>query len=251
MDHVIYTAMGGARHSMENQAVVANNLANASTPGFKAQLSAMRAVPINGETLLTRTLTVESTPGSDQRQGTMNYTGRPMDVALSDNGYLAVQLEDGTQAYTRNGNIERNADGMLMVQGRLLMGDNGAIEVPPQAEISIANNGIVTAHVPTDPPKMLGQIGRLKMVKPEQNDLVRGDDGLFHLSPQGTARVGETLPADDNVKVLAGVLEGSNVNPAEAMVDMIANARRFEMQMKVIHSADDNAQRANQLLSMS
>ena len=76
-------------------------------------------------------------------------------MLLSDNGYLAVQLEDGTQAYTRNGNIERNADGMLMVQGRLLMGDNGAIEVPPQAEISIANNGIVTAHVPTDPPKML------------------------------------------------------------------------------------------------
>lgn len=88
MDHVIYTAMGGARHSMENQAVVANNLANASTPGFKAQLSAMRAVPINGETLPTRTLTVASTPGSDQRQGTMNYTGRPMDVALSDNGYI-------------------------------------------------------------------------------------------------------------------------------------------------------------------
>lgn len=91
----------------------------------------------------------------------------------------------------------------------------------------------------------------MKLVKPEQNDLVRGDDGLFHLSPQGTARAGGELPVDDSIKVLAGVLEGSNVNPAEAMVDMIANARRFEMQMKVIHSADDNAQKANQLLSLS
>ncbi|MBS9443925.1 flagellar basal body rod protein FlgF [Photorhabdus heterorhabditis] len=251
MDHVIYTAMGGARQTLEHQAVTANNLANVSTPGFKAQLTALRAVPVEGAAFNTRTLVAASTPGSDNRQGPMNYTARPLDVAIGQGGYLTVQLEDGSEAYTRNGSIQISADGQLTVQGNLLMSENGPIDVPPQAELTLAADGSISALVAGDPPTLLGQLGKLKMVKPENNQLVRGDDGFFHMTEQAQALQGDVLPASDEVKLMPGALEGSNVNPMESMVSMIANARRFEMQMKVIHSSDENAQRANQLLSIS
>lgn len=252
MDHVIYTAMGGASHSLHNQSIVANNIANVSTPGFKAQLSAMRSVPINGDTLQTRTLVVTSTPGADMSQGPLNYTARPLDVALNENHYLALQLDDETEAYTRNGNIQVSADGELMVGERLLLGDGGAaINIPPNAELTIGKDGTITALIPTDPPTMLGQVGQLKVVEAQPADLDRGDDGLFHLSAIGRLENGDTLAQSTNAHVMSGVIEGSNVNPAQAMVSMISNARHFEMQMKVINTADENAQRANQLLAIS
>lgn len=251
MDHAIYTAMGAARHTLEQQAVTANNLANVSTPGFRAQLSALRAVPVDGPSLPTRTLVAASTPGANMSQGPLNYTGRPLDVALQQDGFLAIQLEDGGEAYTRNGSIQVSADGQLMVQGRPLMGDGGPIEIPPQAEITLAADGTISALNPGDPPNTIAQVGRLKLVKADVREVVRGDDGLFHLSAAAQQQRGNALPNDPEVRIMPGVLEGSNVKPVETMVDMIANARRFEMQMKVIHSVDENAQRANSLLSMS
>lgn len=251
MDHVIYTAMGGARHALENQAIVSNNIANVSTSGFKAQLSAMRAVPVNGDSEQTRTLVVASTPGADMSQGPLNYTGRPLDVALSDKHFLAVELVDGGEAYTRNGNIQISSEGELMIGDHRLQGDGGPINVPPNTDLTIAADGTVTALLATDPPTMLGQIGRLKVVEAQSQDLIRGEDGLFHLSPQAQATNGNLLPQSERASITSGVIEGSNVSAAEAMVSMIANARHFEMQMKVVHSADENAQRANQLLTVS
>ncbi|MEY0230583.1 flagellar basal body rod protein FlgF [Providencia manganoxydans] len=251
MDHVIYTAMGGARHALENQAIVSNNIANISTVGFKAQLAAMRAVPINGDSEQTRTLVVASTPGADMSQGPLNYTGRPMDVSLNDKHFLAVELADGSEAYTRNGNIQISPEGELMIGERRLQGDGGPINVPPNAELTIGQDGTITALLATDPPTMLGQIGRLKVVEAQPQDLLRGEDGLFHLSPQAQAANGNGLPQSENSIITSGVIEGSNVNAAEAMVAMIANARHFEMQMKVVRSADENAQKANQLLTIS
>lgn len=251
MDHAIYTAMGAARQTLEQQSVTANNLANASTPGFRAQLSALRAVPIDGPSLRTRTLVTASTPGADVSQGPLNYSGRPLDVALQQDGFLAVGLPDGSEAYSRNGSIQISANGQLTVQGLPLMGDGGLIEVPPQAQLTIAADGTISALNPGDPPNTVAQIGRLKLVKAETGEVTRGDDGLFHLTAAAQQQRGSTLPNDPQVRVMPGVLEGSNVKPIETMVDMIANARRFEMQMKVIHSVDENAQRANALLSMS
>ncbi|WP_337261604.1 MULTISPECIES: flagellar basal body rod protein FlgF [unclassified Serratia (in: enterobacteria)] len=251
MDHAIYTAMGAARHTLEQQSVTANNLANASTPGFRAQLLALRAVPIDGPSLPTRTLVTASTPGADVSQGPLNYTGRPLDVALQQDGFLAVSLPDGSEAYSRNGSIQISPTGQLTVQGLPLMGDGGPIEVPPQAQLTIAADGTISALNAGDPPNTVAQIGRLKLVKAETRDVVRGDDGLFHLTASAQQQRGNTLPNDPQVRVMPGVLEGSNVKPMETMVEMIANARRFEMQMKVIHSVDENAQRANALLSMS
>lgn len=250
MDHVIYTAMGGASQSLEKQAITANNLANASTPGFKSQLAALRAVPINGPTNHTRTLVVASTPGADMSEGVMDYTGRSMDVALPKESWLAVQTANG-EAYTRNGNMELNADGQLTIQGRLVMGDGGPIEIPPNAQISISADGTISSLNGGDAPNTIAQLGRLKLVKATGQEVTRSDDGLFRLTPAAQQQRGNVLQNDPTVRIMPGVLEGSNVDSVGALVDMIANSRRFDMQMKVISSADTNAQSANQLLAIS
>lgn len=251
MDHAIYTAMGAASQTLNQQAVTASNLANASTPGFRAQLNALRAVPIEGLSLPTRTLVTASTPGADMTPGKFDYTARPLDVALQQDGWLAVQTQDGTEGYTRNGNIQVTATGQLTIQGRPVIGEAGAITVPAGSEVSIAADGTISALNPGDAPNTVAPVGRLKLVKADVKEVVRGDDGIFRLSPAAAAARGSVLQADTTIRVMSGVLEGSNVKPVQAMTEMIANARRFEMQMKVISSVDDNAQRANQLLNMS
>ncbi|AHF75732.1 Flagellar basal body rod protein [Sodalis praecaptivus] len=250
MDHAIYTAMGAAAASLDQQAVIANNLANASTTGFRAQLSAARAVPVEGESLPTRTLSVASTPGALMTPGPIETTGRSLDVALGGDGFLAVQLPDGQEAYTRNGNIQQDADGQLTVQGYPLMGQNGPLVVPTQASLTIGDDGTVSALGDGDALNTVGPVGQLKRVTAEAGTLVRGDDGLFHLNDDAQGAQAP-LPNDNAVSVMSGMLEGSNVNTAETLVDMIGTARRFEMQMKVIASVDQNAQQANQLLSLS
>ncbi len=130
MDHAIYTAMGAASQTLDQQAVTASNLANASTPGFRAQLNALRAVPVSGWSLPTRTLVAASTPGADMSQGAMDYTERPLDVAVQQDGWLAVRTADGSEAYTRNGNMQISPTGTLTVQGNPVMGDGGPIVIP-------------------------------------------------------------------------------------------------------------------------
>ncbi|MDU6390514.1 MAG: flagellar basal body rod protein FlgF [Pantoea sp.] len=251
MDHAIYTAMGAASQTLDQQAVTASNLANASTPGFRAQLNALRAVPVSGWSLPTRTLVAASTPGADMSQGAMDNTGRTLDVAMGQDGWLAVRTADGSEAYTRNGNMQISSTGILTVQGNPVMGDGGPIAVPQGAELTIAADGTITSRNAGDAPNATVQIGRLKLVKATGKEMQRGDDGMFRPNQQTQATRGAALAADATVQVMPGVLEGSNVKPVETMVDMIANARRFEMQMKVITSVDENEQKANQLLNMS
>ncbi|EGN9884759.1 flagellar basal body rod protein FlgF [Salmonella enterica] len=251
MDHAIYTAMGAASQTLNQQAVTASNLANASTPGFRAQLNALRAVPVDGLSLATRTLVTASTPGADMTPGQLDHTSRPLDVALQQDGWLVVQAADGTEGYTRNGNIQVGPTGQLTIQGHPVIGEGGPITVPEGSEITIAADGTISALNPGDPPNTVAPVGRLKLVKAEGNEVQRSDDGLFRLTAEAQAERGAVLAADPSIRIMSGVLEGSNVKPVEAMTDMIANARRFEMQMKVITSVDENEGRANQLLSMS
>ncbi|RPH20879.1 flagellar basal body rod protein FlgF [Buttiauxella warmboldiae] len=251
MDHAIYTAMGAASQTLNQQAVTASNLANASTPGFRAQLTALRAVPVEGLSLPTRTLVTASTPGADMSQGQLDYTQRPLDVALQQDGWLAVQSADGSEAYTRNGNMQVSPAGQLTIGGQPVMGEGGPIAVPQGAQLTIAADGTISALNAGDQPNTVAPIGRLKLVKATDTEVMRGDDGFFRLTPAAQATRGATLQADASISVMPGVLEGSNVKPVEAMADMIANARRFEMQMKIISSVDENEQRANQLLSMT
>lgn len=245
MDRMLYVAMSGAKQAMEQQASTANNMANVSTPGFRAQINAFRAVPVVGEEMPTRAFVAATTAGADFSHGPMTDTGRELDVAVRGDGWLVVQTPEGGEAYTRVGNLQVGPDGQVTTMGgRTVVGDGGALVIPPGSTVSIAADGSIAARNPGDPATGVGQVGRLKLVNPPSADLVRGDDGLF--------RMREGLPpaeADPAVTVAAGVVEGSNVNPVNAMVEMIAAGRSFEMQMKSIQTADTDAQMANKLLA--
>jgi flagellar basal-body rod protein FlgF len=242
MDRLIYTSMTGAKHLFNRQAVLANNLANASTTGFRADLVAQRAVPTQGGAPGARIFSLETTTGSDFTPGPMLATGRALDVAVQGSGWIAVQGLDGNEAYTRAGNLQINVDGTLTLPNGLpVMGDGAPITVPADARLQIAVDGTISAKTANSP--TVNQVGRIKLVNPEANQMVKGLDGLFR------TRDGEPADADPNVRVADGTLEGSNVNVVEAMVGMIAAARQFEMQMKMLAVAEQNEQKAGSLLS--
>ncbi len=247
MDRMIYVAMTGATQAMEQQASVANNMANVSTPGFRAQINIFRAVPVVGDEAATRAMVVASTPRADLRSGPLMETGRALDVAIRGDGWLTVQMPDGGEAYTRAGNLQVGADGQLMtMESRPVVGEAGLLVVPPGSSLVITSDGRVTALGAGDPAIGAAEVGRLKLVNPASTDLLRGDDGSFRM------RAGAAAPlADPKIRLQSGTLEGSNVNPVEAMVSMIANARSFEMQMKTIQTSESNDQQANKLLSSS
>jgi len=238
MDRMIYVGMAGAKMDMQRQEVLANNLANVSTTGFRAELQAIRAVPVRGDGSTTRVYSLETTVGYDDTQGAITTTGRPLDVALQGKAMLGVSALDGTEAYTRFGSLTVNNEGGLLTQGgRPGMGDGGPIPIPRNSQASIAPDGTVSAKEASG---KITSIGKLKLVTPETK-LTRGEDGLFR-NPDGD------LPADANARVQDGALEGSNVNPVETMISMIAAARQFEAQMKLIQTSESNEKAASQLL---
>jgi flagellar basal-body rod protein FlgF len=251
MDRLIYTAMSGAAQALEQQSVTANNLANASTTGFRAQLSAFRQVPMNFEgnaagDPTTRTFVLSSTPTADYTPGPIQQTGNPLDVAIQGPGWLSVQTADGTEAYTRAGNLHVDANGQLVTANNLpVLGNAGPMSIPPGAAVTIGKDGTVNALIPGDPPTAIATVDQLKLVNPDVTTMTRGDDGLFR-----TAN-GQPAQADPTVAVAPASLEGSNVNAVSAMVDMITNARQFEMQTKLLNSANQNDQSANKLLTFT
>jgi flagellar basal-body rod protein FlgF len=246
MDRLIYTAMTGAKHAFLQQAGVAQNLANASTVGYRAMEHRFRAVPIQGEGAPTRAFVVDASVANVFDQGSMMATGRPLDVAVQGAGWLAVEGVDGREAYTRAGNLQVNANGQLQTAGGLnVLGDGGPIAIPPDNRITIATDGTVSTVPLYGAPNNVSVVGRIKLVNPPENELLRGDDGLFR------SIRGEPAVLDENVKVAPETLEGSNVNPVDSMVSMISLARQFEMQIKMLQTADANASKASQILSMN
>jgi flagellar basal-body rod protein FlgF len=246
MDRVIYTAMTGAKHAFSQQAALAHNLANATTTGYRAQEHRFRAVEVQGEGMPTRAFAVDASVRDVFGQGTMAFTGRALDAAIQGRGWFTVQTVDGGEAYTRNGNFTIAATGELQTQdGRNVLGDGGALEIPPDSRITIAADGTVSATPATGPQNVVNVVGRLKLVNPPDNALVRGADGLFRSAD------GVPAAADDNVRLVSETLEGSNVNVVDAMVGMISLARQFEMQMRLVQNAEANARSAGQLLSVA
>ena len=242
MDRMIYLSMSGAKAAMQRQDTLANNLANVSTTGFRAELQAFRAVPVQGSGASTRVYTLETTVGYDDAPGQVAATGRPLDIAVRGGSWLAVQALDGTEAYTRAGGLDVSADGTLVTRSGLqVMGEGGPIQLPPNSEASIAADGTVNVRGPTG---TIGVAGKVKLVTPEQR-LMRGDDGLFR------AAGGDALDADPLARVQEGALEGSNVSPVENMVAMIAAARHFEAQMKLMQTAEADEKAAARLLAAS
>ena len=250
MDRIVYTAMNGAKQSLDQQAVVSNNLANVSTPGFRAQLSEMQAYEVKGDGLSTRTLPMAATPGSDFTAGPVVTTGRTLDIAIRGDGMFSVQNPDGSVSYTRRGDVQMDQGGMLTIQGKPLLGENGPILIPLDSDISIGGNGAISVIQAGMQPDTIAEVERIQVVTTAGADLERTADGFFvsAIDAQGNR---PALAANDNAQVVSGALEGSNASATEMMVEMINVARRYEMQMKVISSADENAQSANKLLSLS
>ena len=246
MDRLIYTAASGAKHILEQQATTSNNLANVSTTGFRAQLDVFRSVPVQGPGLPTRAFVVDSTAGNDFSSGALQVTGRDLDVAVKGQGWLAVQMPDGTEAYTRNGSLQMSPNGVLTTaSGQTIAGEGGPITIPPDATVTVGGDGTISTISNVDSPAAPAVLGRLKLVNPPEGDLVRGDDGLFRLKDGGNAQ------ADPTVRVAGGALEGSNVNPVDCMVDMIALARSFDTQMSLLKNAENNAAKATQILALN
>ncbi|WP_027793002.1 flagellar basal-body rod protein FlgF [Paraburkholderia acidipaludis] len=252
MDRLIYTAMTGAGQALEQQATVANNLANVSTTGFRAQLANFRDVPMSygdGSTVnddTTRTFVISATPGSDMTPGAITKTGNPLDIAIQGQGFMAVQTPDGNEAYTRAGDLHVDENGQLVTANNYqVIGSGGPIAVPPGSEVTIGKDGTVSAIAPGSPPYAIAVIDQIKFVNPPAGTLTRGDDGLFRTAD------GNAADADQTVQIAPESLEGSNVNPVAAMVSMITNARQFQMQTKLMTTADQNDQTADQLLQFS
>jgi flagellar basal-body rod protein FlgF len=241
MDRLIYTAASAARALMQRQDGLSHNLANANTTGFRADQVVFRAVPVRGDGAPTRVVSVEATAGFDDAAGAVETTGRNLDVAIQGKGFLALQAADGSEAYTRSGALQVMPDGQLVSTGGLpVAGEGGAITVPADATVSIGADGTVSAKPANGPAQ---QVGKLKLVNPQPSELRKGEDGLLRM------QTGEDAAPDESVRLTPGALEGSNVNVIESMVGMIAASRQFETQMKLLQNAEQNDQRAAQLLA--
>lgn len=246
MDRLIYTAMTGAKHVMEQQATNSNNLANATTTGFRAQLDSFRAVPVQGADIATRTYVVDATVGNDFSAGAMQITGRELDVALQGKGWLVVEQADGSEVLTRHGSLKINENGLLQTQNGLnLIGEGGPITIPPDLHISIGKDGTISGIPSGSQPNAVQVIGRLKLVNPPEDNLQRLESGLFKTKDNS-----ETDP-DPAVSVAGGMLENSNVNVVESMVTMINLARSFDLQMKLLQNAENNANKASQIFALT
>ncbi len=241
---MLYIAASGAKQDLLATAVRANNLANAQTTGFKAQLEQARAMPAYGEGLPTRVFAMTESPTNNYESGPIITTGRDLDMAIQGDGFFAIQDAQGDEAYTRAGSLQINANGTLQdAKGNLVLGDNGPLTLPvPVSNVRITADGTVMARPQGAPATVSEEVGRIKLVKPEYQAIQRGEDGYFRLNNAQDAL------ADATVRVGGGMLEGSNVNAIEEMVNMISLQRHYEMQVKLMKKADTLVTRSNQLL---
>jgi len=246
MDRLVYVAMSGAKEILQAQAANNSNLANASTTGFRADLSAFQTEQLSGAGLPSRAYATDASVGWDASSGELQTTGRPLDVAIRGPGWIAVQANDGSEAYTRAGDLRVDSSGLLMTAlGNPVLSDSGPITVPPQTSIAIGADGSVSIVPQGQPASTVSAVGRLKLVNPPAADLTRGADGLFR-STSGVA-----VTSDANVRLIPGTLESSNVNIAASMANMIELARNYEVQIKAMKSAEDNAAASSKLLQPS
>jgi len=246
VDEAIYLAMTGARQTEIAQAINTNNLANINTTGFRADLHAFSSVPVNGPGVDSRVNAVVERYGTDFGQGPTTHTGRELDVAIQGEGFLTVQAPDGSEAYTRAGDLRIGPGGLLENgAGHMVMGEAGPVSVPPHASLTIGADGTVSIQPLGQGAESLAIVDRLKLVAPDVTRLAKGEDGLLRLPD------GETASASADVRLVSGGLEQSNVNAAMALVNMIELSRQYEMQVNMIREAKDNADASAQLLNVT
>lgn len=245
MDRMLYIAMSGAKETMLSQAVHTHNLANANTTGFRADLESFVSLQVHGPGYASRAYALEQGQGVDLTPGGLLTTGRDLDVAVKGEGWIAVQAPDGSEAYTRAGDLQIDSTGILRTAAGLpVLGNGGPVAVPPYEQIMIGVDGTISVRPVGQGPEALAVVDRIKLVRPAHDQLVKGEDGLIR------TRNGAPAPADADVELVQGALESSNVNAVEAMVSLIELSRRYEMQVKLMRAAEENDRQSSQLLRM-
>ncbi|WP_461519683.1 flagellar basal body rod protein FlgF [Porticoccus sp.] len=246
MDQLIYIAAAGARETMMAQAVNSHNLANASTPGFRADLVAAQSAYLSGSGVSSRAYANYQGLGVDGREGVISTTGRDLDVAINGEGWIAVQTQDGSEALSRRGDLHIDSYGQLSNgAGQSILGQSGPIALPPYADLAIGADGTISIVPLGEDPNSLVEVDRIKLVNPDAAQLVKGRDGLVR------APDGEPTIADAGISLISGSLESSNVNAVESMVRMIELARQFETHVKMIRTAEQLDTSSAELMRMS
>ncbi|WP_079201390.1 flagellar basal body rod protein FlgF [Pseudomonas sp. CC6-YY-74] len=246
MDKMLYVSMTGAQNNSLAQSAHANNLANISTNGFRRDFEQARSMQVFGDTLPARVYAMTERPGTDFTPGSMQETGRDLDVAIGGRGWLAVQAADGSEAYVRTASLNIDALGVLRTgNGLPVMGNGGPIAVPPEQKIEIGQDGTISIRALGEGPSVLAEVDRLKLVNPDLKQMEKGSDGLIRFKGTGPVQ------ADATVQITSGFLESSNVNAVEEMTAILSLSRQFELQVKMMRTAEDNAAAVARVLQIS
>lgn len=247
MDKSIYIGMSGAKQNMMAQQAHANNLANVNTTGFKKDFAQARSMPVFGEHHPTRAYAMTERPGTDFSPGPLQQTGRDLDVALANDGWLAIQNNLGEEVLTRSGSLQVDVNGLVrLTSGEMVLGNGGPVALPPYERLLIGADGTISIQPVGGPPNQLVEVDRLKLVNPPPEALMKGEDGFIRRKPD-QAIDGPEEP-DANLRVASGYLESSNVNAVEEMIANLQLSRQFEMQVKVMQTADENSEVTARLL---
>ncbi|CCD05295.1 TPA: flagellar basal-body rod protein FlgF [Legionella pneumophila] len=246
MEPILYNSISGSRSDFKRQEIIANNLANINTPGFKADLYQAQTMYMNNANgnnqFSAHSFITQNANGIDTSPGEIITTGRDLDVAIDGDGWIAVQDSQGREAYTRGGSLRLNPNGQLITaSGKVVLGDGGPISIPPAQSIEIGSDGTISIVPLEGDVKSLAILDRIKLVTLDRNNIYKNDEGLIQLK-SGAAT------ANSNIKLQSGALEGSNVNAIDQMVAMISAGREFDAQMKLLSTVDDNGQKLAQLL---
>lgn len=245
MDRMLFIAMSGAKQILQAQTANNNNLANANTTGFRADFSQFRSMPVFGPGYPTRAYAANERPGIDWTPGALHSTGRELDMAIAGEGWIAVLARDGTEAYTRAGDLHVTTNGQLITgTGLPVLGNAGPIAIPPAEKLDIAPDGTVSIVPLGQQPGELALLDRIKLVNPPLDELKKGTDGLIRLNDAAEAE------PDARVTLVSGALETSNVNVVESLVEMINLARSFELQVKTMQIAGENEQASLNTMSL-
>ncbi|WP_263139176.1 flagellar basal-body rod protein FlgF [Pseudomonas sp. RIT-PI-AD] len=245
MDKMLYVAMTGASQNTLAQRAHANNLANISTSGFRRDYEQARSMQVFGETFPSRVYAMSERPATDFTPGALQETGRDLDVAVEGAGWIAVQAPDGSEAYVRTGSLQIDALGMLRTgDGLPVLGNAGPIAIPPDEKIDIGQDGTISIRALGEAPNVVAEVDRLKLVNPDPKQMEKRTDGLIH-------KKGDAAEVDANVRVTSGFLEASNVNAVAEMTSILSLSRQFELQVKMMRTAEDDAAAVARVLQIS